>query len=299
MMTKQARSSSSDHGIRHPHDLGNRACSAFKPRSAHQVINPTSRHLAEALPVPDVVSSPDSGLPAGGADTAAHRPRVPRFANRPRSGRRRPHGRRCGHPTAVGGTAMARSAARAGGPRTAGEVAHCQAWFWPMSHSGPAAALGGRQCFSTSDGIWFVRLLEIGFGAMARRPMWDMGRPLLRYQPPFEWQVRRGSIPGQPAGLARHRSAGSLTIPWLVVALCAHAHVINCGSCPAWSSEAVPRISAGLLRLSADPAGRAWARPLAGPVIFLGAWRLFTENGGSSDPAGTGSGVAASSASSL
>jgi hypothetical protein len=49
MMTRQAWSSSSDHGIRHPHDLGNRAYSSFKPRSAYQVINPTPSHLAEAL----------------------------------------------------------------------------------------------------------------------------------------------------------------------------------------------------------------------------------------------------------
>jgi hypothetical protein len=50
-----------DHGIRHPHDLGNRACIAFKRQNAHQAINrditplcrgpggiPTSGHIAAA-----------------------------------------------------------------------------------------------------------------------------------------------------------------------------------------------------------------------------------------------------------
>ena len=51
MMTRQARHSRSDHGLRHPHDLGNRACSASKHQNTHQAINRASHHLAEAMPL--------------------------------------------------------------------------------------------------------------------------------------------------------------------------------------------------------------------------------------------------------
>jgi hypothetical protein len=49
------------------------------------------------------------------------------------------------------------------------------AWFWPLSDSGPAAALHGRQPFCTSQGIRPVRLLEINIGAVAYRAMWGYG----------------------------------------------------------------------------------------------------------------------------
>jgi len=50
-----------------------------------------------------------------------------------------------------------------------------QAWFWPLSDSGPAAPLGGRQRSCTSEGIWPVRLLEINISAVAHRAMWGYG----------------------------------------------------------------------------------------------------------------------------
>jgi hypothetical protein len=62
--------------------------------------------------------------------------------------------------------------------------AGCQAWFWPLSDSGPAAALGGRQRFCTSAGIQPVRLLEINIGAVAHRAMWGIrGRSPLDLEP--------------------------------------------------------------------------------------------------------------------
>ena len=50
-----------------------------------------------------------------------------------------------------------------------------QAWFWPLSHSGPAALLRGRKRFCTSEAIRAVRLLEINIGAVAHRAMWGYG----------------------------------------------------------------------------------------------------------------------------
>ena len=50
-----------------------------------------------------------------------------------------------------------------------------QAWFWPLSDSGPAAALGGRQRFCTSESIRPVGLLEINIGTVAYRAMWGYG----------------------------------------------------------------------------------------------------------------------------
>jgi hypothetical protein len=47
-----------------------------------------------------------------------------------------------------------------------------QAWFWPLSHSGPAATPGDRQHLCMSEGIRTVRLAEINFGAVAHRAMW-------------------------------------------------------------------------------------------------------------------------------
>jgi len=38
-----------DHGTQHPHDLGNRACTASKRQNTHQVINRAARHYAGAL----------------------------------------------------------------------------------------------------------------------------------------------------------------------------------------------------------------------------------------------------------
>src|ERR1039457_6088299 len=49
------------------------------------------------------------------------------------------------------------------------------AWLWPLSDFGPAATLGGRQRFCTSEGIRPVRLLEIHFSAVAHRAMWGYG----------------------------------------------------------------------------------------------------------------------------
>jgi hypothetical protein len=67
MMTRQARYSRRDHGIRHPHDLGNRACSIPKHQNAHQPINRASRHLAGAL---------RSGVVAWGTDVIPAGPRT-------------------------------------------------------------------------------------------------------------------------------------------------------------------------------------------------------------------------------
>jgi hypothetical protein len=50
-----------------------------------------------------------------------------------------------------------------------------QTWFWPLSDSGPAATLGGRQRFCTSESIRPVRLLEINIGTVAYRAMWGYG----------------------------------------------------------------------------------------------------------------------------
>ena len=50
-----------------------------------------------------------------------------------------------------------------------------QAWFGPLSDSGPATALDGRQRFCTSEGIRPVRLLEINIGTVAYRAMWGYG----------------------------------------------------------------------------------------------------------------------------
>ena len=49
------------------------------------------------------------------------------------------------------------------------------AWLWPLSDSGPAAALDGSQRFCTSEGIRPVRLLEINIGTVAYRAMWGYG----------------------------------------------------------------------------------------------------------------------------
>src|SRR5215469_17333392 len=38
-----------DHGTQHPHDLGNRACTASKRQNTHQVINRAARHYAGPL----------------------------------------------------------------------------------------------------------------------------------------------------------------------------------------------------------------------------------------------------------
>ena len=77
MMTRQARSSKSDHGIRHPHDLGNRACSAFKRQNAHQAINRASLHLDGALrpsPTPGHHCRPSSAGLAGSTPGSPCRP---------------------------------------------------------------------------------------------------------------------------------------------------------------------------------------------------------------------------------
>jgi hypothetical protein len=50
-----------------------------------------------------------------------------------------------------------------------------QAWLWPLNHSGPAVALGGKQRFCTSERIRPIRLMEIDFGAAAPRAMWGYG----------------------------------------------------------------------------------------------------------------------------
>jgi hypothetical protein len=76
-----------------------------------------------------------------------------------------------------------------------------QAWLWPLNQSGPAAALGGRQRFCTSEDIRAVRLLQIDFGAVAHRAMWGYGDD----PPPTPadinpiWVWRRASQPDQPA----------------------------------------------------------------------------------------------------
>jgi hypothetical protein len=57
-----------------------------------------------------------------------------------------------------------------------------QAWFWPLSDFGPAAALDGRQRFCTSEGIRPVRLLEINISTVAYRAMWGYG-----VDPPSLW----------------------------------------------------------------------------------------------------------------
>src|SRR5713226_983497 len=57
-----------------------------------------------------------------------------------------------------------------------------QAWFWPLSDSGPAAALDGRQRFCTSESMRLVRLLEINISAVAYRAMWGYG-----VDPPSAW----------------------------------------------------------------------------------------------------------------
>ena len=49
------------------------------------------------------------------------------------------------------------------------------AWFWPLSDSGPAAALDSRQRFCMSEGIGPVRLLEINIGAVANGATWGYG----------------------------------------------------------------------------------------------------------------------------
>src|ERR1035441_687643 len=70
-----------------------------------------------------------------------------------------------------------------------------QAWFWPLSDSGPAAALNGRQRFCTSDGIRPVRLLEINIGAVAYRAMWGYG-----VDPPSAWNPHHGPDAGHVVG---------------------------------------------------------------------------------------------------
>ena len=72
--------------------------------------------------------------------------------------------------------------------------AGCQAWFWPLSHSGPAVALGGRQRFCTSEGIRSVRLPEINIGAIAHRAMWGYGvdPPSIWNPSIWEWLSPRG-----------------------------------------------------------------------------------------------------------
>src|SRR6202142_3062256 len=50
LMTTQARSSAVITGLRHSHDLGNRACSLSLQQNAHQGINRATRHYAEPLP---------------------------------------------------------------------------------------------------------------------------------------------------------------------------------------------------------------------------------------------------------
>jgi hypothetical protein len=78
--------------------------------------------------------------------------------------------------------------------------AGCQAWFWPLGHSGPAAALGGRQRFCTSEGVRPVRLREINIGAVAHRAMWGYG-----VGPPADINPHLGlasRISARPAGIA-------------------------------------------------------------------------------------------------
>jgi hypothetical protein len=118
------------------------------------------------------------------------------------------------------------------------------AWSWPLSDSGPAAALDGRQRFCTSESIRPVRLLEINIGAIAYRAMWGYGvgpptdlnphdgpRPLgnfrrpprvrpachcarLRLPDPGQRQVRGRSLGGQP-GTAGRRAAARTRIAGL------------------------------------------------------------------------------------
>src|ERR1039458_4757865 len=84
-----------------------------------------------------------------------------------------------------------------------------QAWLWPLNHSGPAVALGGRQRFCTSERIRAVRLLEIDFGAVAHRAMWGYG-----VGPPADINPHLGlasRISARPAGIAadgRHHAPG-------------------------------------------------------------------------------------------
>jgi len=75
-----------------------------------------------------------------------------------------------------------------------------QAWLWLLHHSGPAAALGGRQRFCTSERIRSVPLLEIDFGAIAHGAMWGYGVDPRRL-PTSIWVWCRACHP-DPAGTA-------------------------------------------------------------------------------------------------
>ena len=48
-MTRRARPFGVDHRIRHPHDLGSRACPARNHQDGHQVINPDITPLCRGL----------------------------------------------------------------------------------------------------------------------------------------------------------------------------------------------------------------------------------------------------------
>src|SRR6266581_8568560 len=76
-----------------------------------------------------------------------------------------------------------------------------QAWLWPLNQSGPAAVLGGRQRFCTSEDIRPVRLLQINFGAVAHRAMWGYGvdPPADMYPPGPALRGCRHGLPKNPA----------------------------------------------------------------------------------------------------
>ena len=124
--------------------------------------------------------------------------------------------------------------------------------------------------------------LQINIGTGACRAMWGYG-----VDPPADMNPHlsdgsaagRSQISQRSAGLARRRPAGSWTIPWLVVALCADAHTSR-GLLP---GVVVRSRNPDISRVAAPAGGSRGpcvvGQTLDGPVIFLGAWRLFTEDG--------------------
>src|SRR5260370_12452381 len=78
-----------------------------------------------------------------------------------------------------------------------------QAWLWPLNHSGPAAALDGRQRFCTSESMRPVRLLEINISAVAYGAMWGYGVGLGHSISPSAAEFGHAGVspdPGPPAG---------------------------------------------------------------------------------------------------
>jgi hypothetical protein len=87
-----------------------------------------------------------------------------------------------------------------------------QAWFRPLSDSGPAAALDGRQRFCTSERIRPIRLLKINIGPVAHRAMWGYG-----VDPPADINPHLGLVPRVSPRSGRHCSRRRPS--WVLMAL--------------------------------------------------------------------------------